>query len=67
MEKPCDQLFESICDIKGHLFIDDQKDIMPKESDDNLFKFCFVCEGHVTFWYYSPDMVDVVKSKELCC
>jgi len=67
MEKPCDQLFESICEIKGHLFIDDKKDIQPEEPTDNLFKFCFVCDGHIAFWYYSPDMIDAIKSKGLCC
>ena len=67
MEKPNDEYFESVCDVKGHLFIDDKKDILPEELTDNLFKYCFVCEGHIAFWHYSPEMVDVIKSKELCC
>ena len=67
MEKPYDEVFESICDIEGHCFINDDKDILPEEPEDNLFKFCFVCEEHIMFWYYSPDMIYVIKSKVMCC
>ena len=67
MEKPYDDVFESICDIEGHLFIDNDKDILPEEPDDDLFKWCFVCDGHIKFWHYSPEMIVVLKSKELCC
>ena len=61
--------FDSVCDVKGHLFgIEPDKDILPKQPKDDLFKWCFVCDGHVKFWKYSPDMVQAIeKSKVMCC
>ncbi len=65
MEKPYDEVFESICDIEGHLFFEEDDPI--PESEENLRKFCFVCDDYITFWYYSPEMVDAIKSKGVCC
>jgi len=66
MGKPYDEVFESICDIKGHLFWQED-DPEPEEPTDNLLKKCFVCDDYITFWYYSQDMIDAIKSKGLCC
>jgi hypothetical protein len=61
-------LFQTICDVQGHLFdIEPERDIFPKQAKDDLFKWCFVCESLIKFWKYSPDMVDAIESKELCC
>ena len=67
MEESKDELFESICSIKGHLFINDERDIVPEDEKDSLLKFCFLCDGYIQFYQYSPDMVDVLKSKVMCC
>ena len=66
MESKKDELFDDVCDVKGHLFFDD-KDILPEEPKDSLFKFCFICDQHIQFWQYSSDMVDAMKSKVMCC
>lgn len=61
-EKDCESLFdmfETICDVKGHLFIEPEKDIIPKELGDPLFKFCFVCDDYIKFWHYSCEMIDL--------
>lgn len=46
MEKPYDEVFESICDIKGHPFIADN-DPTPEEPEDNLLKRCFFLDSLV--------------------
>ena len=65
IEKPQDELFKSVCEINGHLFIADNDPIPVPE--ENLLKKCFVCDSYITFWYYSSEMVDAIKSKGLCC
>ena len=68
MEKPHDDLFESVCDVKGHLFLDGYSEYdVDGEFDGNLYAKCTVCENLIKFWYYSSDMIDTIKSKELCC
>ena len=70
-ENDCENIldcFETICDVEGHLFdIEPEKDILPEQLKDDLFKWCFVCDAHIKFWHYSSDMVDAIKSKGLCC
>jgi hypothetical protein len=62
------EIFESVCDVKGHLFLDEYSEYDADDNfDGNLYAKCFVCENLIKFWYYSPEMVDVMKSKELCC
>jgi len=68
MEKPHDELFDSVCDVRGHLFLDGYSEYdVDGEFDGNLYAKCTVCENLIKFWYYSPDMIDTIKSKELCC
>jgi len=60
--------FESVCDVKGHLFLDGYSEYdIDGEFDGNLYAKCFVCENLIKFWHYSSEMVDAVKSKEKCC
>ena len=67
MEESKDELFESVCSIKGHLFINDERDIVPEEPEDSLLKVCFLCNEYIQFYRYSSDMVDALKSKVMCC
>jgi len=55
MENPSDETFKSICDIDEHLFITPDKDVTPEKPKDDLFKWCFVCDRHITFWCYRRD------------
>ena len=61
-------LVETVCDVKGHLFLDGYSEYdVDGEFDGNLYAKCIVCENLIKFWYYSPEMVDVIKSKVMCC
>ena len=61
-------LFETVCDVKGHLFgIEPEKDILPNQPKDVLYKWCICCDVHIKFWCYSPDMIDAIESKVMCC
>jgi len=54
--------FQTVCDVEGHLFdIEPERDILPKQTKDNLKKYCFVCESLIQFWHYSSDMVDEIR------
>jgi len=59
--------FQSVCDVKGHLFLDGYSEYDTDNNfDGNLYAKCTVCENLIKFWFYSSDMIDVI-SKEKCC